>query len=349
MKKLRVSIVGAGKRVIETALPALAAASGSFEIHGIFGRKERPLVLDESRTLPVRTLESFSDADLAATDVFYVAVGKGAIGAVLAALTRFDVAAKTLWLDTPVLLWKQIHHLPRIERFAKAEVPEDCIALPWYDVVKTFRAQRGLGAPLAVRFHQSAYKYHGLAMAKALLEDDRIVSGSVKRGAGDQAERRLRFARGGSASVLEPRNYSVGFTVLAWKELVITDAPSGRLAVNPPIVQLDMRLDGDRVAGFRAGDAAVELDDAERSLQLCRGSALSLTARMEDWKRIGFLRLLRRLARGEKGYPALSGIDDSLVDWQLDKFRYYRRNPFTSIDLASARGCLARVGRFLGG
>lgn len=348
MKPLRVSIVGAGKRVIETALPALRAASESFAIHGVFARRERALPLDEATALPVRTLESFSDSDLAATDVFYVAVGKGSIGAVLAALTRFPVSDKTLWIDTPVLLWKQLRHLEKLARFKKAEVPEDCIALPWYDVVLEFRRRRGLGPPRGVTFVQSAYKYHGLAMAKTLLEDDRIVSGSVKRGAGERAERTLRFARGGVAQVHEPRDYSLGFTSLRWDDVVATDAAPGRLSAALPVVRIEMEFDGDRVAGFVLGDAASELDAAERGLQLCRGADLSLTARMEDWKRIGFLRLLRRLARGEPGYPALAGIDDSLVDWQLDKLGRYRRNPFTTIDRASARVVLGAVSRIVG-
>lgn len=358
MSPLRVSIVGAGKRVLETALPALRAAGDLFQLHAVFARSERSLTIEGDEKLAVRALSTLSDRDVAATDVFYVAVGKASIGAVLSALTRFDVSKKTLFLDTPVLLWKQIHHLAKIERFGKAGVPEDCVALPWYDVVKGFQTQRGLSAPRNVTFYYSAYKYHGLAMAKTLLEDERIVAASIARKRlkdGEHVSRVVSFARGGVAKIHEPRNYATGWTALDWDGVSLVSGPreyfdsargTASSAYEPVFFELLFR--NDRCVGFRAGDARSDLDDAEQGLQLCRGEALSLTARMEDWKRIGFLRLLRRLARGEAGYPVIAGIDDSLVDWQLDKFGRYRRNPFTTIDRPSGRRVMAAVSRLLG-
>jgi hypothetical protein len=347
MNPLRVSIVGAGKRVIEAALPALYAARADFAIHAVFARADRSLTTPDGGTMPVRALASLTAADVAATDAFYVAVGKGAVATVLRSLTRFDVSKKTLLLDTPVLLWKQVHHLALIERFGRGMVTEDCIALAWYDTVAAFRKARGLGPPAAVEFHYSAYKYHGLAMAKTLLDDPTIASGKVVGRRSATPQRDLRFAKGGRCVVDEPRDYSRGWTTLRWQDVTISDANPGA-GDGPNHERLQIVLEGAACVGFRIGAVQTRLDAAEISLQQCANPQVSVTARMEDWKRIGFLRLLRGLRAGDPGYSILAGLDDSLVDMQLEKLGSYRRNPLTSIDRGSARFILSLVSRIVG-
>jgi len=353
MKPVRVTIVGAGKRVVETALPALLAAETDFEVRAIFARSEREMVCGPTRRFAVSGIDGLTAADVAETDLFYVAVGKGAVSTVLRTLTKFDVSQKALLLDTPVLLWKQLHSLKVLERFGSASVAEDCVALPWYEAIANFRRSRGLPPPSRIRFDRSAYKYHALAMAKSLLEDPDVVAGSVVRHPDGRSTRTLRFARGGTVRMDEPRDYARGVIHLEWTGVVITDGGSAVTTADfsdPRSERIDLVpwIEAGACVGIRAGDGAVRLDAAEQSLQHVRNPALSITSRMEDWKRIGFLRLLRRLRSGDPGYPILAGLDDSLVDTQLERLRRYRRNPFTTIGTASGRRMLTMLARVFG-
>jgi hypothetical protein len=51
---------------------------------------------------------------------------------------------------------------------------------------------------------------------------------------------------------------------------------------------------------------------------------------MQDMKRIGLLRLFRGIHEGRGAYPLLSGLDDMLVDYHLEKVGRYVANPMTS-------------------
>ena len=205
----RLLVIGAGGRVTDAVLPVLARTGGRFELGGVFARRAREL--DARGVLHrVRPLADLTAGEVAAANVVYVVVAKPAVGAVLEQLTRFDVAHVDLMLETPVVLFKHLHHARRTRPFQSASVAEDISALPWLDLVRRVAAPDGeLGPPLRAELDRSGYAYHGVALAKALLGDDHVKSG-VQRRAGSHELRTLRFAGGGEARWTSPRDYSVG-------------------------------------------------------------------------------------------------------------------------------------------
>jgi hypothetical protein len=66
---------------------------------------------------------------------------------------------------------------------------------------------------------------------------------------------------------------------------------------------------------------------------------------MEAMKRVGFLRLLRRIARGEGAYPIDSALEDMVVDYWLEKFGRYRATPLTRPDAPLGRALLRLLTR----
>lgn len=308
MSRRRVMIVGVGKRVREVALPAFARIADRFEVADLRARTAREA---SDGLQAVRAFDALTAEELAAVDLVYVAVGKPAVPAVLGRLARFDRSAVELLIETPVLVVKQFRHAPLLTGWRRTTVAEDCAWLPWIDVVRAAEAT-WLGPVREVRFAHSAWKYHGLAMLKTLLGDDRIRT-AKRIGPIDGGRRELRFAAGGVGVVLEPRDYATGSFTVTGDGGTLSDAPSD------DAVRLQMTFDGAVVRGFAAGDARTTLDDDEAALQEPRPTDAGVTARMEDWKRIGFLRLLRAIAAGDGAYPLGQGVDDMLVDDLLDR------------------------------
>ena len=319
----RILVIGAGGRVTDAVLPVLARARGRFELGGVFARRAREL---DARGVShrVRPLADLTAGEVAAAQVVYVVVAKPAVGAVLTQLARFDVAHTDLLLETPVVLFKHLDHLRRTRPFHSVSVAEDISALPWLDVVRRLTGPGGeLGAPRRAELDRSGYAYHGVALAKALLDDDHVRSG-VRRRRGGQEVRALRFAGGGEAHWTSPRDYSVGSVTLSCERGVLSDrAREGGLTLQPTLA-------AGRQVGVRAGDTRLEFDDDEAALCTELAADAPLTARMQDMKRVGLLRLFRRVHEGRGAYPLTSGLDDMLVDYHLEKLGRYVANPLTS-------------------
>jgi hypothetical protein len=317
----RVLVVGCGKRVLEAALPAFARAAESFEVAGIRARTEKTVV-SEGRPHRVLPLTSLDAAALAGIDLVYVAVGKPSVPSVLTELARHDVSRAHLLVETPVLLLRHFRHVKLFKAFRSASVSEDCCELPWFDTLRA--AAPALGDVKSVTWRHSAYAYHGMAMSKSVLGARRVRQGRVAT-AGGSRERHLTFDNGTRAVVVEPRDYARGGFRIEGARGVLADRPgeAGSLVLTPI-------LEGGSVAGFRAGDFETRLDDAERSLAPAGDASAGVVARMDALKRVGFLRLLRRLARGLPAYALEDGLDDMVVDHALERFGLWMSTPLTS-------------------
>jgi len=336
MSNKKVLVVGCGKRVREAALPALAACEGA-DLAAVAARTAR-----REGDLEVQALADLGD--LEGIDVVYLAVGKDATPGVLARLAGLGAAETDLVVETPVVRFKHFCHVKQLRAFRRVTVAEDCAYLPWFDTVRAAREQDLLGEPQRLLLDRAAYAYHGMATAKALLDAPRVRSGRRRRLGGDGFERRVTFAGGKRAVVTEPRDYAVGRWTLTGSRGSISD--HARDAADDH--HLQALVEGGVVAGFRVGRVETRLTEAERGLTAGDPEDASVTARQEAMKRVGFLRIWDRIARGDGGYPLADGLDDMVVDYHLEKLGRYVANPLTSPRSPLARALLGAVTR-LGG
>lgn len=319
----RVLIVGSGKRVAETALPAFVAAEG-FEVSGVLARKPKTLEAG-GRRFEVEPLEALDAGRLAETDLLYVVVSKQATPQVLAQLRALGPKQTDLLIETPVLLFKHLGHLDLCRAFRSAWVSEDCTRLPWIDPVRAAFATGELGELKHAHFERSAFAYHGVALAKHLLQA-RVLRGRRTR-YGTLSLRELRLSGGRSATMLEPRDYAAGRWTLVGSKGVLADHPLPKDGAQllEPITHVG------RCTGFRVGDHVRELDDAERELIGEPDGTSGMSAWMIGGKRVGFLTMLREIATGAGTYTLDEAVDDSVVDYHLDKFGRYLSNPVTHV------------------
>lgn len=334
-----VLVVGSGRRVREAALPALARVDRVFSLRAVVARTAKRIE-SAGRAYDVRAVAGLGADDLRGVELVYLAVGKPNVPAALAALARFDVSRVDLLIDTPVLLPRHFRHLPLLKKFRSATVSEDVAVLPWIDLVRESIDAGELGELSRVVFDRSAYAYHGIAAAKAILGSDRVVRASRRKRAGGGATREVRFAGGLRAVMEEPRDYSVGSVSIEGARRTVTDDPS-RAASS---LVLRPRLEAGALTGFGLGDRESLLDAEEASLALGDPPGATVTARMESMKRVGFLRLLRRIASGQGAYPLDDALDDALVDYALEKVGWYVASPLTSARSPLTRAWLGAIG-----
>jgi len=345
----RVIVVGAGKRVQTDVLPVLERMACEYELAGVFARGGGTIRSRTGADHRTRALDELTADELLRCDLVYLAVSKGAVPDVLAALARHDVSRTDLLVETPVLLLKHLRHAARLAAFRNTWVAEDCSTLPWLGLVQ--QAARGpLGELREVICDRSAYRYHGLALIKTLLGSRAVLSARRAR-LGEGATRvDLRLAGGGRGVMIEPRDYPHGVLTLVGASASASDGPGAAGgagaagAAGAPLRLEPVVGPGGFCAGFRLGDLRGEIDDDEAALIGPLRAGESVTARMEDMKRAGLLRLLRAVHAGRGGYPLEEGLDDMAVDFLLEKAGRFRATALTSVKSPLGRSLLGAVG-----
>jgi len=326
MTKKKILIIGSGKRVHATLLPVLETLRERYSVHKICSKDDLTIRLNslEYRT---ESIKNVGADELAAIDLVYLAVTKQSVPSVLKALTRYDVSGIDLLIETPVLLFKHICHASLLKRFKNVWVAEDCVALPCFDVVKDLVGRAVIGDLKQVVFNQSAYKYHGLASLKALLNCNRITSAFRKKIDAHSVRRNLRFANRKNGQVFEPRDYGKGRFILEGNKGSISDYPDagqGNRVLEPIISNATC-------TGFRVGDDSTHLEQDEVGLMGKITGGSSVTSIMEPMKRVGFSRLMKSIHAGKGAYPLEEALDDMVIDYYLDKIGFFFANPLMSV------------------
>lgn len=336
---ISVLVIGTGKRVLQTALPAFAAHSDKFQIASLYARRAKT-VSANGRDYEVGAFENFSAKDLEGIDLVYLAVTKDAVPQVLAKLTSFDVASTDVLIDTPVVRFKHFRHSARLNAFRNAWVAEDIAFLPWLETLNAAFTAGDLGSLRTVILNQSAYAYHGVSLAKSVSACNTIKRGRRTANTAHAGTRFMRLSSGVQIHIIEPRNYEAGSMIFAGSKGVIADYPFRK-----GTQLLESLVENGRVTGFRCGEHSTTLTPAESALTTGDPDRATVTHRMNACKRVGFARLIASIAAGKGGYPVQEAMDDMVVDYHLEKFRSYRANPFTSARSPLARTLLSLLSR----
>lgn len=333
-----VLIVGSGRRVLEAALPVFAAAGDRYRVAAICARKARTVRYGgrEYEVVPLDSIQTLEGIDLV-----YVAASKPAVPGVLRHLAGLDPSDVDLLVDTPVVLFKHLGHADLALRFRNAWVAEDCVELPWIDLVR--RAEQGpLGRLHTLHFERAAWRYHGFAMMKELFSGTAIRSGRRVREAPDRDVFELSFEGDRVARMVEPRDYDHGHFTLVGERASVSDAVTAQEGV----LQLRMLQEGGAVVGIGLGDDEVRFDETERMLVGTEGGE-TVTSWMEGLKRVGFLRLLRRIDRGDGAWPLIDGLEDMTIEYLLEKTGRYA--PWLGVRRSLLRFVMRAVSRVRGG
>ncbi|RKY20154.1 MAG: hypothetical protein DRQ55_08590 [Planctomycetota bacterium] len=333
MTALKLLLIGAGRRVVEDVLPVVDSLNDSVQLLGIAARSTRSQEL-AGRARHVTALDEVLSSGLHhEADVVYVVVAKGAVPGVLGRLASSGPPRFALLLETPGLLLKHLGYLRRTALFPTVEVAEDCAALPWVDLVRRAASDGPLGPLHDVLLDRSAWRYHGVALLKALL-DAPLRSGRRRPRPDGGARVELRFVGGARGVLIEPRDYASGHVVISGRDGVASDAPERVPGALP--LQLDRGADGQLC--LRLGDLIEPLQPQELALLGPAAPGQRVTQHMHGLKRVGLRRLLAARAGGTPCYSLAEGLDDMAVDAVLEKLGFWWSTPLSSMRSPLARG-----------
>ncbi|MHC4942551.1 MAG: hypothetical protein ACYTG7_05965 [Planctomycetota bacterium] len=337
MTQKKMMILGAGKRFQSSTLPVLERLDALYSVVRIFDKQQMTLKIRD-QTIETQDPDRFDGlfGDLADLDLIYVAVPKQNVPNVLKRLARHDLSHTDLLIETPVLLFKHFSHVDLFDKFRNVWVAEDCIALPWFDTVRAALDQGMIGELQEIFFDWSAYKYHGLAMLKTLFDCNRITFAKRKKLKAGEVKRQIRFSNRKSGYVLEPRDYSRGRFLLKGSAGSISDYESiekGNRILAPMISEGIWQ-------GFGVDDMASMLNEDEIALLGEGPGESTITARMDDLKRVGLYRLLKSIHQGEGGYPLEEALDDMVIDYYLDRIGLFITGPFMSVKTGMGKSLL---------
>jgi len=321
---LELIIIGLGKRVTECALPAIAAAGKEAQVRAVFARSARTETVG-GESIDVRALDSLASDDLSGNPTVYLCVPKTAIPHALQHLARLNPEGADLLIDTPVMRLRDFRHADLLKNWHKVSVAEDCARMPWIELL--LASEKGsMGRLKEVVFEHSAYAYHGVATGRALARGSEVID-ARQRKANSGRVRSLNFMNGFECEIVDPRDYSSGRILARYEKGLVTD----RLSSGEDAQEIDIDLDEDgQIRALSLGEIHVTLDEAESRLTAGDPAGTTLIARQAAMKRVGFLRLLRELARGKAGYALDDGLEDMVVDHLLERLGRYRASHFTS-------------------
>lgn len=323
MSTRRILVVGSGQRVRKAALPVFERATG-FEVAGVVSRTPKTIE-SGGREYEVHGLDRLTPAFLSEIDLIYMVVKKQVVPDLLRTLATCDLSSTDLLIETPVMLVRHLGHRSLLEPFRNVWVSEDCETLPCFDALKTLVASGAIGELRSATFDRSAYAYHGMAMIKSTLGGGPIRSARQRKLPDGLRERTVTLANGRHAKVRDPRDYALG--------TMLFEGSAGSLAdygeEHGTRHKLEAITDDERCTAFRAGDSRRELTAPEIELMGSRGAGPGITSWMDGMKRVGFLSLMERIHAGRGAHPLASAIEDSVVDYYLEKLGRYHATPFT--------------------
>ena len=271
--KNKVVIIGGGRRVCEDVIPALEYLEPLYEIVGVCTRSPG-VVFGRKRRYDIRPLTTLSSNDLKRATHLYLAVPPHEVSRALSALpvTAYQLE---LIIDTPAPVSRAIQK--ELRKFKAVHVAEDNAFVPWINAARSM-------SPRSVVCDRSVFRYHGIALLKALAGTTQEPASVVSsRKSGDVIEMLVGTV---DAKIIEPCDYTRGSIMID--------------GVQPAFPTLTVR-ESELVGGVRPDDTIV--------------------TKMLELKRLGLVHILSEIAAGKQPYPLARAINDADVDQQQHSVR----------------------------
>jgi predicted dehydrogenase len=325
--RTRIALIGAGRRARETLIPAIHAASSWVDLVAVCTRSPRPLELLGSRfradSIPLGNL------DPRELDAVVVAVGTRSVPGVLDELATRGGAGLTLMVDTPVLDPADLAAAKGLGRFRAVLASEDNFALPLFALARRLVDEGRVGRLRKAYLFHSGYRHHALAALRRLT-GARPRRVSVDRASRWSADVHVSFSGGVRATIVEPRRYEIGRTLVVGEAGFLADYPLD----HPRAIHVGYRTDAGRFLGLTVDDEPVPTTELDEAFDAAlRGAPLEDDSLMSQMKIRGAMELLVGLGdpTSRERYPAADAIEDNLAMHVAERIR-----------LAPARGPLLR-------
>jgi Oxidoreductase family, NAD-binding Rossmann fold len=270
-RKRRVLLVGAGRRIQNNFLPALACLQKDFAISGIHSRTEAKL-LEVARRWGVPSVPSLAEFDLSEVDVVAISVPTSQNANVLHQL-QAAAANLELVIDTPIASDGSEHAAiaPLLKSFKNVIVAEDYMNFPRFALIRSVVEKGKIGPLRSLTLYNIGFQYHGLALIRSFVGFDPVVQSWRKPLSSRASVIGYAFDGDVSATVVGPyRRHSTGGIFVEGHTGFISEFPIDKESAPPDkkaFVLSKLTTDG-LLSGFEIrGESeafSVDLDDMRR-------------------------------------------------------------------------------------
>ncbi len=235
-----VVLIGSGNRAQSVIIPALWSVRDEFQILGVISRTEKELNLFDG-AFRMKTQTSYDSIDWSKIDIVIVAVTLDAVPDVVKKLIQATsypprveerqrveagkLQATSLLIDTPVLPLQKLRTLKSLKRFKHVQVSEDTMGLPPFVAARKIIDQGLIGKVKRIWMFHSGYRYHALASLKWITRSSYIRFARMRKWNRNVGVKEVQLSSGASATIVEPRDYSIGRFLIVGEKGSIGDYP----------------------------------------------------------------------------------------------------------------------------
>ena len=340
--RLRVLVVGAGRRVANNFMPALACLTQHFEIVGIHARTEERMV-PLAKQWGVPALADLSALDWNSIDVVAISVPTSQNAAVLRALLP-HAARLRIVIDTPI--FRNSRELAEVDavigHFKEVRVTEDFMNFPAYALLREAVAAGLIGKLKRLTLLNTGFLYHGLALIRSFVGFAPACMCVANGGFARQVH--YRFMNGFCGSIVGPyRQYVHGGVVLEGTRGIITEvADDGEF--NPPTGMTMYHLRKREEAGVILGYDLVRGQEVVRCIdtpEYARMHAMDIADKSELnlLRGCGLIVIFRALVEDNMNWRY--GFEEGFYDSMISRLAARNRFPFDPLVLAKGNAMRA--------
>jgi predicted dehydrogenase len=322
MSKIRVLLVGVGRRAQKTLLPALHCMRPWIELVAVHARTSRDVSLLDGR-ISLTTRDDLGTIDASALDAIIVAVRQRQVPAALKALEGIDTSRITLMLDTPVLHHKDLGGTRHFSEYKEVLASEDSFALPPYVLARNLVEDGLIGQLRHIYLFHSGMRFHALASLQQLTGAMHTTSIRIQKWNPWCARLTFRFPGGARATVIEPRRYESGRIMIVGDGGFLVDYPMD----HPNAKQIGYRTSNGLYVGLTVDGEQVPQSDLDLAfVEGLSGADLVDPSLMNMLKIRGCMEMLAALGdpAAEFRYPAFRSIHDNISIRVADRLRFLK-------------------------
>lgn len=263
--RLRVLIIGAGRRVRNNFLPALACLKDHFQVVALVSptrQRRDPLAAQWN----IGSYDSIDQIDFNGIDVVAISTPTSENARILRSLLP-HAARLRLVIDTPIAtsLSEITSCWDLLDRFKRIAVAEDYMNFPSFTVAREAVARGLVGDVRWLTLNNIGFYYHGLALIRSFAGFAKVRSAQRFRIGADAAA--VTYNVGAlKASVIGPyRGHTTGGLVITGSSGVITQFPKDKADSAIPHYVLAPVIEAENVTGYavEAGNQSVFLPTPE--------------------------------------------------------------------------------------
>lgn len=332
MRKKNVLVIGSGNRVQKTTFPALVCLRPIYTISAVYSRHKKTIRLP-GNGLTIRTETDIHAINLAKIDIIIVAITPQEVGGVLLLLSKFSVSHCVLFLDTPVLPINDFLAIRFFSCFKAVHVSEDYQSMLIFDVMAHLIREGHIGRLRYVYLFHSGYKYHALATIKKIASCNSVSFMRRFYISEDISSVHIRLANGVQATVIEPRDYSIGKFLVVGEHGAIADYPLSGMST----IHIGYRYKYGVFSGIDVRGAITRTYKADKRYDEHIASGHMDNSLINCQKIEGLIRMYQAARKTSSPYLYTwdNGMYDSVASFFLDTFGWFidTKLPFTNTSI----------------